>query len=194
VFAEVLGVLGRHDVDLVTVHGRTVKDMYRTEVRYDLIAQAVSKLRCPVLANGNIHSASKALEVLTVTGARGLMIGRGAIRNPWIFQQIRQAQHGELPARPTGREVLAYVRDLYEALRPETTGERAQVTRLKKHMNYLGLGVEPTGQFLHDIRRVTTEAEFFRVCHFHLDHPEPMALEPFDLALKPGDVMAGTHD
>jgi hypothetical protein len=61
-------------------------------------------------------------------------------------------------------------------------------------MNYLGLGVDPAGQFLHEIRRVTSEAEFFRVCTRHLDHSDPMPLEPFDLALKPGDVMAGAHD
>jgi hypothetical protein len=95
---------------------------------------------------------------------------------------------------PIGREVLGYVRELYEALRPEVAEERAQVTRLKKHMNYLGLGVDPAGAFLHEIRRVTNEADFFRVCVTHLDHNNPMPLDPFDLGLKSGDVMAGVHD
>jgi hypothetical protein len=53
--------------------------------------------------------------------------------------------------------------------------------------------VEPTGRFLHDIRRVTTEAEFFRVCEAHLAHDEPMPLQPFSLSLKETDVMAGKH-
>jgi tRNA-dihydrouridine synthase B len=194
VFARILEVLGRHALDLVTVHGRTVKDMYRSEVRYDLISQAVTELPCPVLANGNVHSARKALEVLEKTRARGLMIGRGAIRNPWIFEQIRQVQRAESPVFPIGRQVLSYVRELYEVLRPEARNERAQVTRLKKHMNYLGLGVDPAGVFLHDIRRVTTEADFFRVCTTHLEHDHPMPLDPFDLELKSGDVMAGIHD
>jgi tRNA-dihydrouridine synthase len=194
VFARILEVLGRHALDLVTVHGRTVKDMYRSEVRYDLIAHAVTELPCPVLANGNVHSARKALEVLEKTRASGLMIGRGAIRNPWIFEQIRQVQRGESPVLPIGREVLGYVRELYDALRPEAADERAQVTRLKKHLNYLGLGVDPAGIFLHEIRRVTTEADFFRVCTTHLDHDHPMPLDPFELELKSGDVMAGIHD
>jgi tRNA-dihydrouridine synthase B len=55
VFAEILRILARHAIDLVTVHGRTVKEMYRSGVRYDLIARAVSELPCPVLANGNVH-------------------------------------------------------------------------------------------------------------------------------------------
>src|SRR5207244_7791628 len=89
VFEELLPIFSRHSLDLLTVHGRTVAEMYRSEVHYDYIARAVAALRYPVLANGNIHSARKAKEVLRVTGTRGLMIGRGAIRNPWLFQQIR---------------------------------------------------------------------------------------------------------
>jgi tRNA-dihydrouridine synthase len=192
-FEVILPMLVRHGVDLVTVHGRTVKEMYRAGVRYDLIARAVAFLPCPVLANGNIHSAQKAGEVLGLTGARGLMIGRGAIRNPWIFEQIRQAQRGEVPWLPSGRDVLRYVRDLFEMLRPATTRELSHVTRVKKHMNYLGLGVDPAGRFLHEIRRVTTESEFFAVCMRHLDHERPMALEPYAVQLKDGDVLAGVH-
>lgn len=192
-FEAILPVLIRHGPDLVTVHGRTVKDMYRSGVRYDLIARAVEALPCPVLANGNIHSAAKAIEVLRHTRARGLMIGRGAIRNPWIFGQIRQVLGGAAPRLPVGRAVLRYVGDLLESLRPETTRESALIARVKKHMNYLGLGVDPHGRFLHEIRRVTTERDFFDVCERHLDHDRPMGLEPFDIALHERDVMAGSH-
>src|SRR2546425_3335959 len=89
VFSELLPIFAKHSLDLLTVHGRTVKEMYRSAVHYDFIAQAVQAMPCPVLANGNIYSAEKAAEVLAVTGAHGLMIGRGAIRNPWLFRQIR---------------------------------------------------------------------------------------------------------
>ena len=58
-------------------------------------------------------------------------------------------------------------------------------------MNYLGVGVEPTGQFLHQIRRVATTVDLFRICAEYLDHDQPMPLEPFPLALKDGDLMAG---
>jgi len=62
---------------------------------------------------------------------------------------------------------------------------------MKKYMNYLGVGVEPTGQFLHRIRRVTTKVEFFGICEEYLNQDSPMALEPFSLQLKETDVMAG---
>jgi tRNA-dihydrouridine synthase len=191
VFDAFLPILAKHSLDLVAVHGRTVKEGYRSPVRYDLIARAVRELPCPVLANGNIYSARKADQVLRLTGARGLMIGRGAIRNPWLFHQIRQHQRGEMVFQPTGQDVLAYVRALHEAVCPAGLSERSQVQRLKKFMNYLGLGVEPTGAFLHRIRRVATLRDFFGVCERFLDHDEPMALEPFPLALKENDVLAG---
>src|SRR3954463_14804117 len=87
VFDEFLPIFAKHSVDLLTVHGRTVFEMYRSEVHYVFIAGAVAEMPCPVLANGNVYSAQKADEVLQITGARGLMIGRGAIRNPWLFHQ-----------------------------------------------------------------------------------------------------------
>lgn len=192
-FDQLLPVLARHNLDLVTVHGRTVHEMYRTEVHYDLIRRAVETLRCPVLANGNVASSGRALDILRMTGARGLMIGRGAIRNPWIFAQTRTRLAGREPRLPDGREVLGYVRALYEAICPSEMRESARVQKIKKHMNYLGLGVEPTGGFLHAVRRAATETEFFRICGEHLDHPEPMPLEPFRLTLKESDVLAGAH-
>ena len=193
VFEELLPIFARHQIDLLTVHGRTVKEMYRSEVHYDYIARAAAALPCPVLANGNVYSAAKAREVLAITGAAGLMIGRGIIRNPWLFEQIRKLRRGETYHLPTGRDVLQYLRVLYETVRPPQIRELAQVQKMKKYTNYLGLGVEPTGAFLHQIRRVTTEADFFRVCTDFLDHDQPLTLEPFPIALNPVDVMAGEH-
>jgi len=193
VFDELLPIFARHSLDLLTVHGRTVREMYRSEVHYDFIARAVAAMPCPVLANGNVYSAAKAGEVLRLTGARGLMIGRGAIRNPWLFHQIRQQQRGEPPFLPTGHDVLRYVTALYEAVCAPDVREAAQVQKMKKYLNYLGLGVEPSGRFLHEIRRVMTRADFFRVCTAFLDHDRPMPLEPFPLGLAESDVMAGEH-
>lgn len=193
VFAELLPIFARHSLDLLTVHARTVLEMYRSEVHYDFIARAVAAMPCPVLANGNVHSAAKAAEVLRLTGARGLMIGRGAIRNPWLFTQIRQHQRGEPLFVPRGSDVLGYVRALYDAICSPDVRESAQVQKMKKYLNFVGLGIDADGKFLHQIRRVTTRAEFFRVCEAFLDHDQPMPLEPFPLALKETDILAGEH-
>jgi tRNA-dihydrouridine synthase B len=193
VFDELLPIFARHSLDLLTVHGRTVKEMYRAAVHYDFIARAVKEVPCPVLANGNIYSAAKAHDVLGTTGAKGLMIGRGAIRNPWLFEQIRSQRRGETPFVPRGVDVLEYVSALYDAVCSPTVTESAQVQKMKKYMNYLGVGVDASGQFLHDIRRVTDRGGFFATCDKFLNHHESMPLEPFRLQLNETDLLAGEH-
>ena len=190
-FEELLAIFARHDLDLLTVHARTVKEMYRSAPRYEFVRRAVTAMPCPVLANGNVYSADKADQVLALTGASGLMIGRGVIRNPWLFRQIRERRRGAEVFHPRGRDVMEYIRALYEAVRVSGPRETAQVANMKKYLNFIGLGVEPTGEFLHRIRRVTTEAEFFSLCAEYLEHDEPMPLEPFAIPLKERDVMAG---
>jgi tRNA-dihydrouridine synthase len=175
-FDVLLPLFAKHPIDLLTVHARTVAQMFRPGVRYDLIARAARELRCPVFANGNIHGAAQAQAVLAETGARGLMIGRGAIRNPWLFGQIRARLRGEKIKLPAGRDVLAYVRELWENEITPGVKELAQVQRMKKFTNFIGEGVGE--KFLHEIRRMKTRADFFRVCEDFLDHAGPMTLEP----------------
>lgn len=193
VFDRLMEILAKHSPDLVTVHARTVKERYGSPVHYEYVKRAAERLSCPVMANGNIHSPAKAAEVLKFSGAAGLMIGRAAVRNPWLFEQIRRGLRGEPVPLPTGREIVGYVRDLKESACADNPREQSQVQRLKKFMNYLGLGVDPDGAFLHAIRRATTMAEFDGIIREFLDHDRPMRLEPYDLGLPESDVLAGDH-
>jgi tRNA-dihydrouridine synthase B len=104
------------------------------------------------------------------------MIGRGAIRNPWLFDQIRQYQRGEAVKLPTGHDVLAYIRELWDAEITPGVREAAQVQRMKKFMNFIGEGIGE--KFLHDIRRVTTAGDYWRVCEESLKCEDAMLLEP----------------
>ncbi len=191
VFDQLLPIFAKHSLDVLTVHGRTVKEMYRSAVRYDFIARAVEAMNCPVIANGNVYSAASAKSVLDETSARGLMIGRGVIRNPWMFTQIRQRLAGQPVFAPTGRDVLAYVRDLFESVKLPNFNEKGHIMHMKKYMNYFGVGVDSDGKFLHEVRRLTTAKAFFELCERFLDHDQPMPLEPFDLKLGARDVVAG---
>jgi len=175
-FDSLLPIFAKHNIDLLTVHARTVKQMYRPGVRYDLIAQAARELKCPVLANGNVFSAAQAQTLLAETGVCGLMIGRGAIRNPWLFDQIRAQLRGEKIKLPVGRDVLNYIHELWDNEITPGVRESAQVQRMKKFTNFIGEGLGE--KFLHDIRRVATTADFWRVCEEFLNHDEPMTLEP----------------
>jgi tRNA-dihydrouridine synthase B len=176
-FDQLLPIFAKHPIDLLTVHARTVAQMYRLPVHYDLIQQAAEAMRCPVLANGHVYTADQALDVLARTKTRGLMIGRGAIRSPWLFKQIRQRWRGETVTHPSGRDVLEYIHALWESQCTPDASETAHVQRMKKFMNYIGEGVDPEGRFLHDIRRVTTESDFFRVCEQFLDREQPAGIQ-----------------
>ena len=89
---EIAKIINGSGVDFMSVHGRTRAGAYKAEVDYDAIATINEYTDIPVLANGDITSYEKAMEVKKITGCKSLMIGRGAIGNPWIFYQLK---HGE---------------------------------------------------------------------------------------------------
>jgi len=182
-FEEILGLVTTHKVDALSIHGRTVKQMYRGEVDYKLIKKACASVPCPVFANGNITSAAKALEVHQYTGCHGVMVGRSAIRNPWIFRQIREMSTGMDVFQPRMQDVRHYVQDLWEVTTLSDSQEIHRLNRMKKLLNFVGQGVDPDGAFLHHMRRARTAADFFRICDQYMVADgrgiESFATEPF---------------
>ncbi|MBD2439842.1 tRNA-dihydrouridine synthase [Nostoc sp. FACHB-110] len=180
-FLPILDLINRHSIDLLSLHGRTVKDRYQGRVNYDLIAQAVRHVNCPVLANGNIYSAAQALSVLSQTGAAGVMVGRWAIGNPWIFHQIRQALLCEPIKPPPLAEVRHYIDRLCQTPEAPTIPERARVGYLKLFLNYIALSVDSQGHFLRLMRQAQTEVELLNICDLFLlaDSNQTLALAPY---------------
>lgn len=167
-FDRLLGIFTRHALDALTVHGRTVREMYKPVLHYDRIKQAVAAMPCPVFANGNVLDIAQAEHSLQLTGAAGLMLGRGIIRNPWLFRQLRAHYDGQPIPHPTRRDLREYIERLYrETWLPEYR-DHDHVAKMKKYINYVGLGLDPDGAFLHDIRRATTPHDFFSICDRHL--------------------------
>ncbi|AKG24881.1 tRNA dihydrouridine synthase [Calothrix sp. 336/3] len=163
-FYEILDIINCHSIDLLSLHGRTVKDMYHGEVKYNLIAEAVRRVDCPVLANGNINSATIAKQVLSQTGAAGVMVGRWAIGNPWIFNQIRQALRGEAIAPVPLVEVRNYIDRLWQTPNLETIPMSSRVGYLKMFLNYIAVLVDAEGDFLRLMRKTQTEVELLNLC------------------------------
>ena len=178
-FYKILDIIARQNIDLLSLHGRTVKDMYHGVVKYDLIAEAVKRVDCPVLANGNINSATTAMEVLSQTGAAGVMVGRWAIGNPWLFDQIRQALAGQ-PIIPVSLvKVRNYIDRLWQTPTASTMPERARVGYLKMFLNYIALSVDTDGYFLRMMRQAQTEVELLTICdRFLLAETKTLALVP----------------
>lgn len=167
-FETILNLVDKHKVDLLSLHARTVKEAYRSEVHYSYIQRAAERLTCPVLANGNITSVQKGQWVLDQTGSAGLMIGRSCIRNPWIFRQLREHFAGEPIFRPTLSHIRQYIEDLIVATSTPNREGCYHINHMKKFLNFVGLGVDEDGQFLHDMRRAKSKADLDRICDHHL--------------------------
>lgn len=163
-YDQILRLITKHRVDLLTVHGRTVKGMYWSEVDYRAIAQAVQLVPCPVIANGDVTSADKASRLITETGAWGMMMGRHAIRNPWVFRQWREQQLGQPLYQPTLQDVRIYIQELADECCDAAKATEKQAGRLKKFLNFIGLAVDAEGKFLHAMRRTETMQDLLNCC------------------------------
>ncbi len=171
-FGGLLGVCRKHASDGLAIDGRTVMEGYQTPVHPDSVRQAVKVLECPVIANGNVVNVATGKAYLERTGAAGLMIGRGAVRNPWLFDQLRAA-HGALDKspEPTGRDLLEYIGVLWDETGREMKQDydsRKQTHKMKRYLVYMAQGLER--EFEERIRRVQDEAAFFAVCREFLDN------------------------
>lgn len=178
-FPRLLDVFRKHALDGLTIHGRTVRDAYKTAVHPECVAAAVEAMACPVIANGNVVDVPTGLAYLRRTGAAGLMIGRGAIRHPWLFGQFRAHWEGRTPAAPTGRDLLSYIHALYEttaAFHPRFDAA-GHVQKMKRYLVFISTGIAD-GEFEHRIRRVISPEDFFATCAAFLDHGEPLAARP----------------
>jgi tRNA-dihydrouridine synthase C len=178
-FPRLLEVFQKHDIQMLTIHGRTVRDAYKTPVHPECVAMAVSAMSCPVIANGNVVDVPTGVAYLRRTGAAGLMIGRGAIRNPWLFEQLRAHFEGGPAPAPGRRDLLDYVHRLYRetAAFHSAPCPSKQVQKMKRYMVFISTGIDE-GRFEHRIRRAGTEEEFFTICREHLDRDDPLPVRP----------------
>ncbi len=121
-------------IAMLTIHGRTRADGFKGEAEYETIARVKSEVRIPVIANGDIRSAEKAKQVLELTGADGIMIGRGSYGNPWLFSEIAHAlgysDRAEEPTLSSRREVVLE----HMSRHFEYYGEKRGAVTVRKHL------------------------------------------------------------
>ncbi len=123
-------------IQMLTVHGRTRACGFKGDAEYQTIKQVKDQVSIPVIANGDITTPEKAADVLDATGADGIMLGRAALGNPWIFKEITHFQKtGVYLLRPTTDEVrrviLQHLTGLYELY-----GEHTGVRVARKHVGW----------------------------------------------------------
>lgn len=129
----------------IAVHGRTRAQMYSGHANLDVIKDVVEAVNIPVVGNGDIVDGSSALHMLEYTGCKAIMIGRGALGNPWIFKEINAYFAGEEFKRPSKEEIYNMIVDQYERLL-KLKGERLALLEMRSHVGWYLKGMQGSAQ------------------------------------------------
>lgn len=138
---SIAAIAEKAGIAMLTVHGRTREDGFKGEAEYDTIREVKASIGIPVIANGDIDSAQKAVRVMAATGADGVMIGRASYGNPWIFSEVSAALgFAEKAVKPDFAErrrvILMHMRRHFDYY----GGDRGAVT-FRKHLIHYFKGI-----------------------------------------------------
>ncbi|TNH04750.1 tRNA dihydrouridine synthase DusB [Testudinibacter sp. TR-2022] len=166
---EIAKIAEQSGIQALTIHGRTRSCLYQGEAEYDNICQVKQQISIPVIANGDITSAEKARYVLDYTGADAVMIGRGALGQPWLFRQIEAfLQSGALIAEPSLAEkcqvVLEHIHNLH-AFYGEQKGYRVA----RKHVSWYLDNIKPDSAFKRTFNTIADPKQQLYVLEEFLD-------------------------
>ena len=149
----------------LAVHGRTRSDRFKGLAEYDTIREICKNVSIPVFANGDIDTAQKAVEVLAITGADGIMIGRAAQGNPWIFREIRHyLDTSEILAAPGPLEVLETMQ-LHLAQLHRSYGEYRGIRVARRHIGWYLKSSPDSAATRHQLMRTNSADEQFTLLH-----------------------------
>ncbi len=127
-------IIEKSGASMITVHGRTRAEFFSGDVYLDIIKKVKESVNIPVIGNGNIVDEESALKMFEYTGVDGIMIGRAAIGNPWLFKRIIHfLQTGDKLQEISSKEKLETIIKHIE-LEVEEKGEKVGIQELRKHM------------------------------------------------------------
>lgn len=143
----------------VAVHGRTREQYYSGKADWEIIRQVKEAVSIPVIGNGDVISGEKALEMRERTGCDGVMIGRGAQGNPWIFHELLEYDRtGKLPPRPS-KEQIKETMLRHARFQLEFKGEYLGIREMRKHVAWYTKGMEGSAKLRDDINKVESYTE-----------------------------------
>lgn len=150
-------------VSAVAVHGRTRQQFYEGKADWGIIAEVKQAVKVPVFGNGDIFTVEDGLRMLEETGVDGLMIGRGADGNPWIFRELAAVLRGEeRPAAPAMQERLAQAAEHLDML-IDYKGEHISVKEMRRHISAYLKGLPHAAEFRGRFHKVDTREQFMEL-------------------------------
>ncbi len=152
---EISHAISAAGASAITVHGRTRQQYYSGNADWDIIADVKRAVNIPVVGNGDVVSAESALDMIRKTGCDFVMIGRGALGNPWIFKEVTAAWKGEKMPVPPSKEdkkhmMLRHLDDL-----ADLKGAYAAVREMRKHVGWYTRGLPGAAAFRKTVNNIT---------------------------------------
>lgn len=163
-------------VSCIAVHGRTRVQFYEGKANWSIIGDVKKAVGIPVFGNGDIVSVESGLRMISETNVDGLMVGRGADGNPWIFRELAAALTGkEIPKAPSLEERLSLAREHLQML-IDFKGEYISVKEMRRHISAYLKGMPHAAEFRARFHKMNTQVEFENL----LDEYQNTALEYYE--------------
>ncbi len=159
VAVELAKIAEEEGVSAITVHGRTRTEYFGGNVDLEIIRKVKEAVKIPVIGNGDVVDEESALKMFKETGVDGIMIGRGAFGNPWIFKNIKYfLETGKKLDKPTNKEKLDVIKKHIE-LAVEEKGEDVAIKELRKHISWYTKNLKNSSEFRNEMNKIETKKE-----------------------------------
>jgi nifR3 family TIM-barrel protein len=146
----------------VAVHGRTREQYYSGEADWEIIARVKDALSIPVIGNGDVTDADSAMRMLKETGCDGIMIGRAARGNPWIFREILSRMNEGVTCPPPSLEERRETILRHARLQMEYKGEYTAVREMRKHISWYSSGLKNSARLRQQVNQIETMDELMK--------------------------------
>ena len=155
-------------VSAIAIHGRTRQQYYSGKADWDIIRRVKESVTIPVIGNGDIFTPEDAKDMFEKTGCDGIMVGRGAKGNPWIFREILSyLETGVVPGRPSSEELVEMM-IRHAKMQVEYNGELAGVRQMRKHFAWYTAGYPHSAVLRGKINEIEKIDELEQVLFEHL--------------------------
>ena len=157
-YREVGRIAEQEGVDAITLHPRTKTQGFSGRSCWEHITALKEEINIPVFGSGDVTTPEEALEMLRTTSCDGVMIGRGAYGNPWLFSQTLDLLQGRAVREPSAEERLEVALDHLQ-LHRQQFGDYKALLEMRKHFSWYARGLKEAGRFRAEMQRVRSLEE-----------------------------------
>ena len=163
VACELAQIAENNGISAITIHGRTRDEFYGGKADLEIIRKVKESVKIPVIGNGDIIDEESAKNMFEYTGVDGIMIGREAMGNPWIFEQIKYyLRTGEKLPKPTLQEKYEIIKEHLELVIKEK-GEKVALNEMRKHISWYTKNMPNSSEFRNLVNHTEDKEELIKI-------------------------------